>query len=84
MRVFGAVSWYVCNRMHRAFQAGGTACNVDAGELRHHFLKGVVFFEHVGGYFQQALNEVQIGGAVTVSQKAIMADSDKARWQGVQ
>lgn len=84
MRVFGAVSWYLCNQMHRAFQAGGTACDVDAGELRHHFLKGGGFFEHVGGYFQQALNEVQIGGAVTVSQKAIMADSDKARWQGVQ
>ena len=84
MRMLSAVSWYVCKRMHRAFQTAGTACDVDAGELRRHFLKAVGFFEHVGGYFQQALNEAHIGGAVTVSQKAIMADSDKARWQGVQ
>ena len=84
MRMLSAVSWYVCNQVHRAFEAGRAACDVDAGELRHHFLKGGGGFEDLGRQMQQTPNGVQIGGAVTVRQKAIMADSDKARWQGVQ
>ena len=84
MRMFSAVSWYLCNRLHPAFHAGGTACDVNAGELHHHFLEGVGAFEHLERYVQQAPNEVQVGCAVTVSQKAIMSDSDKARWQRVQ
>ena len=32
---------------------------------------------------QQTPNKIEIVGAVTVSQKTIMADSDKARWQAV-
>ena len=58
--------------------------DVNAGELHHHFLEGVGAFEHLERYVQQAPNEVQVGCAVTVSQKAIMSDSDKARWQRVQ
>ena len=78
MRMLSAVSWYVCNQVHRAFEAGRAACDVDAGELRHHFLKGGGGFEDLGRQMQQTPNGVQIGGAVTVRQKAIMADSDKA------
>jgi len=48
MRMLSAVSWYVCNQVHRAFQAGRAACDVDAGELRHHLLKGAGGFEHLG------------------------------------
>ena len=60
MRMFSAVSWYLCNRVHPAFHAGGTACDVDAGELHHHFLEAVGVFEHLGRYVQQAPDEVQV------------------------
>jgi hypothetical protein len=40
-------------------------------------------FEQLRGQFKQAADKVQIGCAVAVSEKAIMSDSDKALWQGV-
>lgn len=84
MRMLRAVSWYVRNRMHRTFVAAGAACDIDAGEFGHQFFKGGGGFEELGRQMEQTPNGIEIGGAVTVSQKAIMADSDKARWQAVQ
>ena len=36
------------------------------------------------GPFEQALDEAQMGGAITISQKPIVADSDEALGQGVE
>ena len=41
--------WDICHRFHSALSAAGTACDVDAGEFKHHFLKGVGDFEQLGG-----------------------------------
>ena len=84
MRMLGAVSWYVGNQVHGAFVAERAAGDIDAGEFGHQFLKGGGGFEELGRQVQQAPNGIEIGGAVTVSQKAIMADSDKTRRQAVQ
>ena len=45
MGVFSAVPWYICHRLHSALHTAGTACDVDAGELEHHILKGVGHLE---------------------------------------
>lgn len=84
MRMVRAVSWYVGNQVHGAFAAGRAAGDIDAGEFGHQFLKGGGSFEELGRQVQQTPNGIEIGGAVTVSQKAIMANSDKARRQAVQ
>ena len=71
-------SWYFSNQVHPAFLAQRTQGDVDAGELHHHFLKAVGHCAHLRGYFEQATDEVQSGGAVSIGQKAIVSDSDKA------
>jgi len=48
MRMLRAVSWYVCNQVHRAFAAGRAAGDIDAGEFRHQFFKGGGGFEELG------------------------------------
>ena len=39
---------------------------------------------HLRGQFKQALDEGQAGGALAISEKPIMADSDEALGQGVE
>jgi hypothetical protein len=82
--VLAGVSWYFSNQVHPAFLAQRTQCDVDAGELHHHFLKAVGHCAQLSGYFQQAPNEVQSGPAVSIGQKAIVSDSDKASGQGME
>jgi len=84
MRMVRAVSWYVGNEVHGAFVTGRAAGDIDAGEFCHEFLKGGGGFEELARQLQQTPNGIEIGGAVTVSQKAIMTDSDKSRRQAVQ
>ena len=73
-------SWYFSNQVHPAFFAQRTQGDVDAGELYHHLLNRVGHCAHLSGQFQQAPNEVQSGGAVSIGQKVIVSDSDKALW----
>jgi len=82
--MLAAVSWYFSNQLHPAFLAQRTQRDVDAGERYHHLLKRVGHCAHLRGYFEQAPNEVQIGCAIAVRQKAIMSDSDKALGQRVE
>ena len=67
-----------------AFFAAGTECDVDTGELEHHFLKRGGHFEQLSGQFKQAADEGQIGCAVAIGQEAIVSDSDKAQGQSVE
>ena len=78
MRMLKAVSWYVCNQVHGTFAAGRAAGDIDTGKFGHQFFKGGGGFEELARQVQQTPNGIEIGGAVTISQKAIMADSDKA------
>jgi hypothetical protein len=82
--MLAAGSWYFSNQLHPAFLAQRTQRDVDAGERYHHLLERVGHCAHLRGYFEQAPDEVQIGCAVAVRQKAIMSDSDKALWQSVE
>ena len=84
MGVFAAVPWYFCHELHPALHTAGTQGDVDAGELEHDFLQGVGQFDQLRGHIEQAPDEVHIGSAVAIGQKAIVSDSDKAMGQGVQ
>jgi len=76
--VFARVAKDVCDLLHSAFLAARAKGDVDVGELEHHFLEGMSHSTHRRRRFEQALNEGQMGGAVSISQKPIVADSDEA------
>lgn len=82
--MFAAVAKDVCDLLHPAFFAAGTKGDVDVGEPEHDFLEGMSRSTHRGGPLEQALDEAQMGGAIAISQKPIMADSDEALGQGVE
>ena len=75
--VFARVAKNVCDLLHPAFFAAGTKGDVDVGEPEHDFLEGMSHSTHRRGPFEQALDEAQMGGAITISQKPIVADSDE-------
>ena len=52
MGVFSAVPWYICQGLHPALPAAWTKCDVDSGELEHHFFKGVGDVNQWGGPFE--------------------------------
>ncbi len=52
MGVFSTVPWYICQGLHPALSAAGTKCDVDSGELEHHFLKGVSDVKQWGGQLE--------------------------------
>ena len=78
MRVFPTAPWYYGNELHEAFLAAGTTRDVYPGEFYHDVLQWVGDFEHRGGYCEQSPDEVQIECSITIGQKAIVSDSDKA------
>jgi len=82
--VFAAVAKDVCDLLHPAFFAARTKGDVDVGEPEHHFLEGMSHSAPRRGSFEQTLDEAQMGGAVAICQKPIVADSDEALGQGVE
>jgi hypothetical protein len=82
--VFARVAKDVCDLLHSAFLAARAKGDVDTGEPEHHFLEGMSHSTHLRGPFEQALDEAQMGGAIAISQKPIVADSDEALGQGVE
>jgi hypothetical protein len=76
--VFARVAKDVCDLLHPAFFAARAKGDVDVGEPQHHFLEGMRQGRHLMGPFEQALDESQMGGAVAIRQKPIVADSDEA------
>jgi len=76
--VFACVFWYLCYGLHSTFLTARTECDVDSCELEHDILKGVCDFEQLRGQLKQTPDKGQIGIAITISQKAIVSDSDKA------
>ena len=70
--------------MHSAFFAARTKGDVDVGETEHDFLEGMGHGTPLREPFEQALDEAQMGGAIAISQKPIVTDSDEALGQGVE
>jgi hypothetical protein len=70
--------------LHSAFFAARTKGDVDVGEMEHDFLEGMGHGTPLREPFEQALDEAQMGGAIAISQKPIVADSDEALGQGVE
>jgi hypothetical protein len=64
--------------LHSAFFAARTKGDVDVGEPEHDFLEGMGHGKPLREPFEQALDEAQMGGAIAISQKPIVADSDEA------
>jgi len=54
------------------------------GKSEHDFLEGMSHSTHRRGPFEQALDKAQMGGAIAISQKPIVTDSDEALGQGVE
>jgi len=82
--VFARVAKDVCDLLHPAFLAARAKGDVDVGKLEHHVLEGMSHSTHRRGPFEQALDEGQMGGAVAICQKPIVADSDEALGKGVE
>jgi hypothetical protein len=82
--VFARVAKDVCDLLHPALFAARTKSDIDVGEAEHDFLEGMSHSTHRRGPFEQALDEAQMGGAIAISQKPIVADSDEALGQGVE
>jgi hypothetical protein len=76
--VFARVAKDVCDLLHPAFFAARAKGDVDVGEPEHHFPEGMSHSTHRRRPFEQALDEAQMGGAVAIGQKPIVADSDEA------
>ena len=76
--VFARVAKNVCDLLHPAFFAARTKGDIDVGEPEHHFLEGMSHGRHLRGPFEQALDEAQMGCAIAIRQKPIVADSDEA------
>jgi len=82
--VFARVAKNVRDLSHPAFFAARTKGDIDVGEPEHHFLEGMSHGRHLRGPFEQAPDEAQMGGAIAIRQKPIVADSDEALGQGVE
>jgi hypothetical protein len=54
------------------------------GKSEHDFLEGMSHSTRRRGPFEQALDKAQMGGAIAISQKPIVTDSDEALGQGVE
>ena len=76
--VFARVAKDVCDLSHPAFFAARTKGDIDVGEPEHHVLEGMGEGRHLREPFEQTLDEAQMGGAIAIGQKPIVADSDEA------
>ena len=52
MGVFPIVPGNIGHRLHPALLTAGTKCDVDTGDLEHHFPKGMCDLEPLGGYLE--------------------------------
>ena len=70
--------WYFYDPLHFTHFAAWAEVDVDAGDFQHHFFEGMSDMGQRKGPFEQTPDEDQMGFAVPISQKTIVADAAKA------
>ena len=76
--MFARVAKNICDLSRPTFFVARTKGDIDVGEPEHHVLEGMGDGRHLRGPFEQTLDEAQMGGAIAIGKKPIVADSDEA------